>query len=60
MVMLLELLHSKGYVHKDLKPDNICIGEHGNSSSLHKVHLIDFELATPFMIDNKHIDEGPV
>ncbi|OHT05942.1 Casein kinase I isoform alpha [Tritrichomonas foetus] len=41
----LQLLHSKGYVHCDVKPDNFCIGSLGNSN---QIYLIDFGLSHKF------------
>lgn len=41
----LETLHNKGYVHRDLKPDNFVIGM-GRCD--HIIHLIDFGFAEPF------------
>lgn len=41
----LETLHKKGYVHRDIKPDNFVIGT-GRSAST--IHLIDFGVATPY------------
>ena len=38
----LEHMHSKGLVHRDIKPDNIMMGMHEFSET---VHLIDFGLA---------------
>jgi len=60
MVTLLEQLHSTGYVHSDLKPENICVGEYDDWKTLHEVKLIDFELAKPFREGSKHISEIPV
>lgn len=42
MISLLEQLHSVGYLHCDLKPDNICVGDGINNSTLSEFKLIDF------------------
>mmetsp|Transcript_35796 Transcript_35796/g.63476 ORF Transcript_35796/g.63476 Transcript_35796/m.63476 type:complete len:383 (+) Transcript_35796:68-1216(+) len=42
MVRRLEYLHLKGYVHRDVKPENFLIGRGGRRNV---VHLIDFGLA---------------
>mmetsp|Transcript_16975 Transcript_16975/g.48248 ORF Transcript_16975/g.48248 Transcript_16975/m.48248 type:complete len:355 (+) Transcript_16975:2-1066(+) len=42
MLRRLEWLHSKGYIHRDMKPDNFVIGL-GDKANL--VHLIDYGLA---------------
>lgn len=45
MITRLEYLHSKDFIHRDLKPDNFTIGL-GSASNL--VYLIDFGLAKRF------------
>ena len=49
LINLLEQFHSTGYVYNDLKPDNICIGDYKSINTLHKLRLIDFGLATPYL-----------
>lgn len=46
MVDRLEILHQKNWIHSDLKPDNIVIGQSDQSV----IYLIDFGLATKFEI----------
>lgn len=49
----LKFLHSKGYLHRDIKPDNIMIGKNENS---HRVYIIDFGLAKKYILsDGSHI-----
>jgi len=50
----IEKLHRVGFIHGDLKPENICIGKvydrhTGKYEKNDIVHLIDFELCTPFI-----------
>lgn len=47
----LERMHRLGFVHMDLKPDNIMIG-HGRGDVL---HLIDFGLSRHYMIMGHHL-----
>lgn len=46
LVEILERLHEKGYIHCDIKPDNILIGNEDKDPDLNrKIYLIDFGLA---------------
>ena len=46
MVQRLEYLHSKNFVHRDMKPENILIGQGKKSNT---VYLIDFGLAKRYL-----------
>uniref|UniRef100_A0A0N4ZMU6 non-specific serine/threonine protein kinase n=1 Tax=Parastrongyloides trichosuri TaxID=131310 RepID=A0A0N4ZMU6_PARTI len=41
-------LHEAGFVHRDVKPDNICIGRKGGA--LKVIHLLDFGLCREYII----------
>jgi len=46
MIDLLESLHSLGYIHCDIKPDNIMIGDYMKERKLmNKLYLIDFGIS---------------
>ncbi len=41
---MVELVHAKGLVHRDLKPDNFLLGRQGTSTA-NEIHLVDFGMA---------------
>jgi len=66
MLDSLQQLHSIGFIHQDLKPPNICIGNFEGSDTS-KVYLIDMGLATQYtkkkilrkpVTKEEHIKEG--
>ena len=51
MLDLLESIHSKGLIHRDIKPDNFLFGLDS------KLYLIDFGFCKSYLKDNKHISK---
>ena len=49
MIQRIEYVHSKGYIHRDIKPGNFVIGKGENEK---KIYLIDFGLAKRFIDKN--------
>lgn len=45
MIETLRYVHTCGFLHRDLKPDNFAVGHH----DLRKLYCIDFGLARPFL-----------
>ena len=41
---MVEFVHAKGLVHRDLKPDNFLLGRQGTSTA-NEIHLVDFGMA---------------
>jgi len=46
MISRVEYIHSHHFIHRDIKPDNFCIGL---NKMAHKIFIIDFGLAKRFI-----------
>ena len=53
IINLLRMIHNKGLVHRDIKPDNFLLGLNNKSR---QIYIIDFGFCKTFLNDNKHID----
>lgn len=55
LIDLLEKLHMKGYIHGDIKPDNIMIGNYKKDPTLKsKIYLIDFGISQRYLDSNNN------
>jgi len=53
MITRIEYIHNRTIMHRDIKPDNFCIGL---NKTAHKIFLIDFGLSKKYIQrDGKHI-----
>jgi casein kinase 1 len=53
MIERIEFIHSKGFIHRDIKPDNFVVGR---GKKANKVCIIDFGLAKRYLLkDGSHI-----
>jgi serine/threonine protein kinase len=49
MVNRLEYLHSKNYIHRDVKPNNFLLGKYNRNFDDDKVYIIDFGLSKEYI-----------
>jgi len=53
MIQRIEYIHNRHFIHRDIKPDNFCIGL---NKTAHKIFILDFGLAKRYIQrDGKHI-----
>lgn len=53
MISRIEYIHNRHFIHRDIKPDNFCVGLNKTSN---KIFILDFGLAKRYIQrDGKHI-----
>ena len=52
LIHRLEYVHSRNYIHRDIKPDNFLVGK--NEQNAHIIHVIDFGLAKRYRDAKTH------
>jgi serine/threonine protein kinase len=49
-------VHNAGILHRDIKPNNVCLSKNGTDPTIDDLYLIDFGIANWYTVDGNHID----
>ena len=56
MIEILEAIHSTGYLHNDIKPDNLCLGSFEDNDNVKSIRIVDLGISRKYLEQNQHVE----